>query len=85
MHLPETFTISPSVTDGTDPVEGAVVKLMQDSTVVKTCTTGSAGGCSMTEVPAGDYTLTCTAEDFEDYTDDYTVSKTETVNITLTA
>ncbi len=39
----------------------------------------------MTEVEEGDYTLTATAEGFEDYTDDYTVSKTETVNIELTA
>ena len=39
----------------------------------------------MTEVEAGEYTLTATAEGFEDYTDDYTVSKTETVNIELTA
>lgn len=66
-------------------MQGVVVNLSQDSEVVKTCTTGSQGGCSMTEVEAGEYTLTATAEGFEDYTDDYTVSKTETVNIELTA
>lgn len=51
--------------------------------MIKTATTGSAGGCNITKVEADDYVLTATMEGYNEYTRNYTVSKSETVNIIL--
>lgn len=65
-----------------EPVEGAVVTV----TTGKTGTTGSAGGCSITGVLDGTYTVTVTADGFEDYSASITVDSTHTsFNISLTA
>jgi len=58
---------------------------MSGETQVKTCTTGSAGGCTMTEVPAGTYTITATAEGYTNYSASCVVSADATVNIAMTA
>ena len=63
-------------------VEGAVVTV----TTGKTGTTGSAGGCTIAGVLDGTYTITVTAEGFEDYSGSITVDSTHTsFNISLTA
>ena len=63
-------------------VEGAVVTV----TTGKTGTTGSAGGCSITGVLDGTYTISVVADGFEDYSDDIIVDETHTTfNISLTA
>lgn len=65
-----------------NPVEGAIVTV----TTGKTGTTGSAGGCSITGVLDGSYTVTVTAEGFEDYSDTIVVDESHTsFNISLTA
>ena len=50
-----------------------------------TSTTGSAGGCTLQNVPIGSQTINVTAERFEDYTEtiEVTLEKTE-FEITLT-
>ena len=50
-----------SVTDGTDPIEGATVTLIDSEEEEYTGTTGSAGGCTIKDVPEGTYTVTATA------------------------
>lgn len=57
-----THNISITVTDGTDPVQGATVVLGEN-----TKTTGSAGGCTINSVPIGTHTITVTKTGFEDY------------------
>lgn len=65
-----------------NPVEGAIVTV----TTGKTGTTGSAGGCSISGVLDGTYTVTVTADGFEDYSGSITVDSTHTsFNISLTA
>lgn len=59
------------------------MRLSKDGNVIKTATTGSAGGCNITKVEADDYVLTATMEGYDEYTRNYTVSKSETVNIIL--
>lgn len=74
--------LSFTVNDGTDPVQGAVVTV----TTGKTGTTGSSGGCTVSKVLPATYTVTVTAEGFEDYSDSIVVDKTHTsFTISLTA
>ena len=80
--------ISVSVTDGTDPVENVTVTLTDttDNTNIITGTTGSAGGCTLSDVEYGEYTVEATATGYTTYTDTLTVtSSTSTLEITLTA
>lgn len=77
----QTRNISFKIDDGTDPVENATVTIG-----AKSGTTGSAGGCTLTDIPDGDNTVTVTAEGFVDYTDTITVSADDTeFTISLTA
>lgn len=63
-------------------VEGAVVTV----TAGKTGTTGSAGGCTISGVLDGTYTITVVADGFEDYSGSITVDSTHTTfNVSLTA
>lgn len=65
-----------------NPIEGAVVTV----TTGKTGTTGSAGGCTITGVLDGSYTISITADGFEDYSDTIVVDESHTsFNISLTA
>lgn len=73
--------ISITVDDGTDPVEGATVSI---GTI--TGTTGSAGGCTLRDVPDGEQTIEVVADGFGDYEDTITVSESnESFTISLTA
>lgn len=64
---------------------------LKDATVVLskgnleyTGTTGSAGGCTLRNVLLGDYDLTCTCENYNDFEDTLEVTAdTTTLNITL--
>ena len=69
-----------TVTDGENPVAGATVTLG-----TKTGTTGAAGGCTIKGVTDGSYTVTVTADGFEDYTDTISTGETTSFTITLTA
>ena len=76
-----THNISVTVTDGSDPVQGATVVLGEN-----TKTTGSAGGCTINGVSIGAHEITVTKTGFEDYTDNITVDADYTsFTITLTA
>lgn len=83
------YTISCTVDDGTDPVQGAVVTFTDstDNTIVYTSgASGSAGGCTVKPV-AGTYVVTAECEGYEDYThaSNVTVSADSTLSISLTA
>ena len=76
------FTIKGEYTLSTVPLEGATVTV-DDLTGGPT---GSAGGCTVSDVPEGTHTLTVTCEGYETYTDTITVDESHTnFNITLTA
>ena len=85
-ETPEKRNISVSVSDGTDPVSGATVTLTKDGATVVTGTTGSAGGCTLSNVEDGSYTITVTKDGFTDYTDTVTTSvDNASLTIELTA
>jgi len=79
-----TVDISVNVTDGTSPVQGAIVTIGG-----KSCAngTGSEGGCTVKDVPVGTgVSVSVTCEGYEAYTatEDIT-SETTSLSITLTA
>ena len=79
-----TVDVSVTVTDGTDPVQGAIVTIGTQSCANGT---GSGGGCTVKDVPIGEgVTVTVTCEGYEDYTatEDIT-AETTTLTIALTA
>lgn len=88
-ETPTTVNISASVITGTDtPVEGAVVTLTDttDNTKSFTGTTGRAGGCTLSNVTLGTYTVTATATGYKNYTgaENLTVTaETTTLSINL--
>ncbi|WP_407420680.1 PEGA domain-containing protein [Methanobrevibacter sp.] len=65
--------IAISVTDGTDPVGQVEVAIGEI-----TGTTGSAGGCTLSNVPVGSATITATKEGYENYSETITVDETHT-------
>ena len=69
------------VTDDS-PVEGASVSIGES-----TGTTGSAGGCTVKDVPVGDgVSVSVTSTGYVDYTDTITVtSETDSLTVKLTA
>lgn len=80
----ETVDINVTVTDGTGPVQGAVVTIGG-----KSCAngTGSSGGCTVSGVEIGTgVSVSVTCEGYEAYTatEDIT-SETTSLSITLTA
>ena len=82
------YTITCSIDDGTDPVQGAVVTFTDstDNTIVYTSgASGSAGGCTVKPV-AGTYVVTAECEGYEDYThaSNVTVTEDDTLSISLT-
>ena len=74
----ETVDIAVSVSDKTseDPIAGASVTITDttDSSITFTGTSGSAGGCTLSEVPLGTYTVEATKEGYTDYEDEITVT-----------
>lgn len=78
----ETVDIAVTVTDGNDSVQGASVTIGG-----KTGTTGSQGGCTVSEVEIGeDVAVSVTCAGYVDYADTITVTEeTTTLSITLTA
>ena len=78
---PTTVTVAVSVSydnDGTTtPVENADVTLTDADSNEYTGKTGSAGGCNITEVPVGTYSVSATATGFTDYASSEDVEITE--------
>ena len=80
---PQLSSISVSVTDGNDGV-GNIDVVLTDGTNEYTGKTGNAGGCSIKNVPYGEYTVQVEAEGYEDYEDTFTVNSEEAdLNIQL--
>lgn len=86
---PTNYTISITVNDGTDAVQGAKVTFTDTTDSTKTFesgNSGSAGGCTVS-CPAGTYAVTATCTGYEEYTHEsnVTVSENDTLTISLTA
>ncbi len=72
------YNISVSVTDGTDPLENVNVTLADADNNEYTGKTGSAGGCTISNVPEGSYNVTATKTGYVDYTGTLTVDEDNT-------
>ena len=78
---PVTRTISFTVNDGTDPIEGASVVI---DGVTKT--TGSAGGCTFNDIADGSVSVEVSATGYTTKTEEITVSEENTsFTISLTS
>ena len=76
-----TYNIRVSVSDGTDPLENVDVTL-SDTENNYTGKTGSAGGCTISNVPEGTYNVTATKTGYNEYTGTITVNE-ETTSLTI--
>ena len=74
---PTTVTVAVSVTDGTGPIQNVDVVLEDSENHQYTGRTGSAGGCNITEVPVGTYSVSATATGYTDYASSEDVEITE--------
>lgn len=70
---PTTQDISFTINDGTDPIQGATVKIGSE-----TKTTGSAGGCSFTAIEEGTVSVEVSKEGYTTKTESITVDNTHT-------
>lgn len=77
-----TYNISVSVSDGTDPLENVDVTL-DDGENEYSGKTGSAGGCTISNVPEGTYNVTASKTGYNEYTGTMNVSE-ENTNLTIT-
>lgn len=78
---PTTRDLSFTITDGTNPIEGATVTVG-----TKTGTTGSAGGCTISSVAEGEISIEVSKEGYTTKTVTETVDSTHTsFSITLVA
>ena len=70
---PTTRDLSFTINDGTNAIEGATVKIG-----LKTGTTGSAGGCTITGVEEGEVSVEVSATGYTTKTETITVDSTHT-------
>ena len=70
---PTTQDISFTINHGTDPIQGATVKIGSE-----TKTTGSAGGCSFTAIEEGTVSVEVSKEGYTTKTESITVDNTHT-------
>lgn len=81
----EQGTVNVSVTDGENGVSSVVVTL-SNGTDEYTGTTGKAGGCTIRDVPYGDYDVSAVVDGYLTYDGDLTVDNENVdLNITLEA
>lgn len=73
---PELSSIAVSVTDGNDGI-GNIDVVLSDGTNEYTGKTGGAGGCTIKDVPYGEYTVSVKAEGYNAYEDTFTVDSAE--------
>ena len=77
-----------TVSDGTDPIQNVDVVLEDSENHQYTGKTGSAGGCNITDVPEGTYSVAATCSGYTDYasSEDVVISEeNKTISITMTA
>ena len=85
-QTPEKRNISVSITDGTNPVSGASVVLKKNNETIASSTTGSAGGCTLSNVEDGSYNIIVTKDGFTTYSENITTSvDNASLTIELTA
>ena len=73
-ETPVTVNISVSVKDSEGAgINGALVEIYQDNMGHYTGTTGSAGGCTVRNVPLGEYFIQVSADEYITSIDDLTV------------
>lgn len=80
--------VSVSVTDSVSStgIESVTVTLKDAEEHEYSGTTGSAGGCTIQNVPPGEYSVTATAAGYEEYTGSFTVSSSnKNLSISMTA
>lgn len=78
------YNISVSVNDGTDPLENVSVTLAGADSNEYGGKTGSAGGCTISNVPEGSYNVTASKAGYIEYTGKLHVSKNDNLTITMT-
>lgn len=71
--VPVTRNISFTINDGTNPIEGASVKIG-----TKTKTTGSAGGCTFNDIKEGTVSVEVSKEGYTTKTESITIDETHT-------
>lgn len=71
--VPVTRNISFTINDGTNPIEGASVKI---GTKIKT--TGSAGGCTFNDIEEGTVSVEVSKEGYTTKTESITIDETHT-------
>ena len=77
---PETTNINVTVTESTTKLSGVTVKIGDISG-----TTGSAGGCTLNNVPIGKATVTATKSGYTTYSKSVTItSETKSLTISMT-
>lgn len=82
--LPVTkYKIKFTITDGTDPLSDVQV-ILSDGINEFTGKTGSAGGCTISNVPEGSYNVTASKAGYIEYTGKLHVSKNDNLTITMT-
>ncbi|MDO5849305.1 MAG: carboxypeptidase-like regulatory domain-containing protein [Methanobrevibacter sp.] len=67
---PEIIDVTVTVTDGTDPIEGAIVTLTDSENndyATSDSGTGAAGGATIKNVPYGSYSVAATKNGYNDY------------------
>lgn len=84
----ETGTVNVSIKNSSEEgiSQASVVLSIEGNETTYTGTTGTQGGCNITSVPYGEYTVNVTHDDYETYTGTVTVdAETIEFNQTLTA
>lgn len=83
---PENVSVSVTDSSSSAGVESATVTLTGADEQEYNGTTGSAGGCTIQNVPPGEYSVTATAAGYEEYTGSFTVSSSsKNLSISMTA
>ena len=79
------YNIRVSVSDGTDPLENVNVTLTDADDNEYNGKTGSAGGCTISNVPEGEYEVVASKTGYIEYTGTLTVNENNTsLNISMT-
>lgn len=81
---PDTYDISVSVSDGTNPL-GSVVVTLTGSKKSFSGKTGAKGGCNLNDVLAGDYTVSAVKEGYIYEESTFTVTGNDSIDIVMTA
>ncbi|MCC9261558.1 MAG: carboxypeptidase-like regulatory domain-containing protein [Methanobrevibacter woesei] len=83
---PENVSVSVTDSESSAGIENVTVTLKDAEEQEYSGTTGSAGGCTIQNVPPGEYSVTATAAGYNQYTGSFTVSSSsKNLSISMTA